>query len=196
MLFRSAFELVDSAIQFKSVDLNQSFFLDHRTDLAMSLEVAEHLEPSSSSQFVGCLTQASDAVLFSAAYIGQGGTNHLNERPHTYWAGLFRDRNYVPFDLFRPVLWGNEEVSFCYRQNVFLYCKENSGSYRAIRAAGCSEIIETSFMNCIHPALCALKCRTIDIGFSEHMRDVVPSLYRAIQRRIKRSNPTSGTASP
>jgi SAM-dependent methyltransferase len=193
--WNSQSRMVDGAIQFKSVDLNQPFFLAGKVDLAMSLEVAEHLEPSSSSQFVECLTQSSDAVLFSAAYTGQGGTNHLNERPHTYWAGLFRDRNYVPFDLFRPVLWGNEEVGFCYRQNVFLYCKGDGASYRAIRAAGCSELRETSFMNCIHPTLYALKNRTIDIGFREHMRDIVPSLYRAIRRRIKRPDPASGRAS-
>lgn len=181
--------MIDSAIQFRSIDLNRPFFVDSRPDLAMSLEVAEHLEPSSSLQFIDCLSQASDVVLFSAAYTGQGGTNHLNERPHTYWASLFRDRSYVPFDLFRSFLWGNEEVCFWYRQNTFLYCKEGSGSYHAIRAAGCSELTETSFMNCIHPALYEMRCRSIDIGFREHMWDVVPSLYRAVKRRMRRLKP-------
>lgn len=185
--------MIDTAIHFRSIDLNRPFVPGSRVDLAMSLEVAEHLEPISSSQFVGCLSQASDAILFSAAYPGQGGTNHLNERPHTFWAGLFRDRNFVPFDLFRSFLWGNEEVGFCYRQNTFLYCKEGSTPYHAIRNAGCSELTETSFMNCVHPILYGLKCRTIDIGFREHIRDLTPSLYRAIQRRIKWLGPTPRT---
>jgi SAM-dependent methyltransferase len=180
--------MIERAIQFRSIDLNQPFFLDNKADLAMSLEVAEHLEPSSSSQFVECLTQASDAVLFGAAYTGQGGTNHQNERPHTYWARLFRARSYVPFDLFRPPLWGNEEVGYFYRQNTFLYCKKGSASYHALKAAGCFELRDISFMDCIHPVLYGLKCRN-EVGFREHMRDVVPSLCRAVQRRIRRPRP-------
>jgi SAM-dependent methyltransferase len=184
--WNSQSEMIDSVIQFKSIDLNRPFVVDSRTDLAMSLEVAEHLEPSSSLQFIECLTRASDAVLFSAAYTGQDGTNHVNERPHSYWAGLFQDRSYVPFDLFRPFLWGNEEVSFCYRQNTFLYCRGGSSSYNAIRAAGCYELMNISFMDCIHPTLYKMRWRTIDIGFREHISDVVPSLYRAIRRRLRR----------
>jgi len=177
--------MVEDAIQFMSMDLNQPFLLNDKADLAMSLEVAEHLEPSSSSQFVECLTQASDAVLFGAAYTGQGGTNHQNERPHTYWARLFVARGYVPFDLFRPFLWTNKEVAYFYRQNTFLYCKEGSSSYDSLKAAGCSELVDVGFMDCIHPILYALKCRN-EIGFKEHVRDIVPSLSRAVQRRIRR----------
>jgi SAM-dependent methyltransferase len=181
--WNSQSEMIDSAIQFRSTDLNRPFVVDRKTDLAMSLEVAEHLEPSSSQRFIECLSQASDAVLFSAAYTGQGGTNHLNEQPHTYWAGLFRGRGYVPFDLFRPFLWGNEEICFWYRQNTFLYCKEGSGSYHAIRGAGCYELNNASFMNCIHPALYEMRRRTIAIRLRESISDVIPGLYRAIRRR-------------
>lgn len=180
--WNSQSQMIDSVIQFKSTNLNRPFVVDSRVDLAMSLEVAEHLEPSSSQQFIECLSQASDAVLFGAAYPGQGGTNHLNEQPHTYWAGLFRGRGYVPFDLFRPFLWGNEEVRFWYRQNTFLYCKEGCASYHAIRSKGCYELNNVSFMNCIHPALYEMR----RARFRKRVSDAIPSLYRAIQKRFQR----------
>jgi hypothetical protein len=49
------------------------------------------------------------------SYTKQGGINHINEQPHTYWAQLFAEHGFVPFDLFRPVFWGNENVCFWYR---------------------------------------------------------------------------------
>jgi len=66
---------------FAAVDLNKVFEADRRFDLAISMEVAEHLAPESSANFVRSLTRLSDIVLFSAAVPGQGGTNHINFHP-------------------------------------------------------------------------------------------------------------------
>ena len=99
------------------------------------------------------MAAASDVVLFSAAYTEQGGTNHINEQPHTYWAELFALQDFVPFDVFRPEFWGNENVCFWYRQNTFLYVKKDSAPFRQIRTYGFNEIVNISFMNCIHPNL-------------------------------------------
>jgi hypothetical protein len=187
--------MIDSAIRFRSVDLNKPFSVPIKADLAISLEVAEHLEPSSSSQFVECLAKASDTVLFGAACPGQGGANHLNERRPSYWAGLFRKQGHVVFDLFRPVLWGNDEISVWYRQNAFLYCREGGDSYRAIRSAGCSELTETSFMDCIHPVLYELRLGT-GIGFTEHVKSLAPSLCRAVQKRMRTAKTTRWATRP
>jgi SAM-dependent methyltransferase len=54
-------------------------------DLAISLEVAEHLPARLADRFVKLLTTAGDTVVMSAATPGQGGTNHFNEQPHDYW---------------------------------------------------------------------------------------------------------------
>src|SRR5699024_10679550 len=51
-----------------------------RFDLAMSLEVAEHLPASAARTFVKSLTAQSDFVLFSAAVPHQGGRHHVNEQ--------------------------------------------------------------------------------------------------------------------
>ena len=176
-------EMIDSAIQFRSTDLDQTFTVDRRTDLVISLEVAEHLKPSSAGQFVDYLCQASDAVLFSAAYTGQGGTHHLNEQPHSYWAHLFRNRGYMPFDLFRPVLWGNEDVRFWYQQNTFLYCKEGSIPFDTIKGKGCCELSNVRFMDCIHPSLYEMRRRSIGLRFRQNISGVISTVQRRLLHR-------------
>lgn len=179
--------LLDKAINFRSIDLNKPFSLDRRVDLAMSLEVAEHLQPSSSSQFVQQMTNAADAVLFGAAYTAQGGTNHINEQPHTYWAKLFIERGYAPFDFFRPTFWDNDNVCFWYRQNTFLYLKRGSLPYERITSQGFSAMADISFMNCIHPKLYELKL-TPRLRFRDHIEDLIPSFARSIRYRMGARN--------
>ena len=135
-------------------------------------------------------TDASDTVLFSAAYTKQGGTNHINEQPHTYWARLFAAQGFVPFDLFRPVFWGNEDVCFWYRQNVFLYLRKNSTAWQRMETYGFKEIADTSFMNCIHPDLYNPKAAQADsvLGFKDHLAALLPSLMRAVRRRFAASS--------
>jgi len=174
--------MIDDAICFQTVNLNEPFSIPQKVDLAMTLEVAEHLDPATAPQFVNCLADAADVVLFSAAYKNQGGTYHINEQPHSFWAHLFAKHDFVPFDLFRPVFWGNEDISYWYRQNVFLYLEKNSAACQKLRAHGFSEIADVSFMNCIHPQLYDRK--NIPPSVLSHVRDFVPSLRRALRRRV------------
>ena len=60
---------------------------------------------------------------------------------------------FFSFDLFRPVFWGNENVCSWYRQNAFLYLRKNSAPWRQIETHGFKELVDASFMNCIHPEL-------------------------------------------
>ena len=62
---------------FKEVDLEKEIILDQKYDLAISLEVAEHLSESSADTLVKNLIQSSDVILFSAAIPFQGGQNHV-----------------------------------------------------------------------------------------------------------------------
>ena len=64
-------------------------------------------------------------VLFSAAVPGQGGENHINERPLDFWRGLFRAHGYRAFDAFRPGLAGLADVEPWYRYNVLLYVRND-----------------------------------------------------------------------
>ena len=178
--------MIDDAIQFRSIDLNTPFSIPQRVELTISVEVAEHLERKTAPQFVQCLTDTSDAILFSAAYLNQGGMNHINERKHSYWAKLFAAHDFGPFDFFRPVFWGDSDIDFWYRQNVFLYVRKNSSEWRTVTSAGYKTMSSLDFMDCIHPDALRFRCdcRGENLGFKNHLLALGPSFVRAMRRRF------------
>jgi SAM-dependent methyltransferase len=114
-------------IDFVPVDMEQADFeLDRRYDLAISVEVAEHLSADRADFIVGKLCAASDVVLFGAALPMQGGVHHIHEKPLTYWKDKFRDNGYEAFDIIRPAVWDNNDVLRWFRQNTVLYVKQGS----------------------------------------------------------------------
>jgi glycosyltransferase involved in cell wall biosynthesis/SAM-dependent methyltransferase len=110
--------------RFTAADLNERIETGRRFDLAISLEVAEHLSFHRSETFVADLVRLSDLVLFSAALPYQGGTNHINEQWLEFWAILFRRHGYVACDPLRQHLWRDAEVDFWYSQNLLVFCPE------------------------------------------------------------------------
>ncbi|MDT8380578.1 MAG: class I SAM-dependent methyltransferase, partial [Desulfotignum sp.] len=70
---------------FREVDLEKSVSPERSFDLALCLEVAEHLHPDSADNLVETLTSLSSRILFSAAVPGQMGQNHINEQWPEYW---------------------------------------------------------------------------------------------------------------
>ncbi len=110
---------------FQAVDLSKPFTLGRIFDLAISLEVAEHLPAVSAASFVESLTQLAPAVLFSAAIPLQGGNHHINERWPDTWAELFAKHGYVPIDSIRRQIWQNEAVEFWYSQNILLFARRD-----------------------------------------------------------------------
>lgn len=55
-------------------------------DLALCLEVAEHIPEEFTDIFLKNVTAFSGLLAMSAAPPGQGGRHHVNERPRRYWA--------------------------------------------------------------------------------------------------------------
>jgi SAM-dependent methyltransferase len=106
---------------FSVADLLQEVNLPRRYDLALCLEVAEHLPPSSSDVLVHSLAKASDLVIFSAAVPGQGGIHHVNEQWIGYWEKKFLQHGFLLHDVLRPMIWDNEKIKWWYRQNIFLF---------------------------------------------------------------------------
>ena len=86
-------------------------------DLAVCLEVAEHLPAEASVRLVEGLADAT-AVLFSAATPGQPGVGHINCQPHDYWHALFADCGLEPTHVGN---WFSDPVADFYRRNMFLY---------------------------------------------------------------------------
>ncbi len=110
---------------FEVADLEQPIKAARRFDLAISLEVAEHVSAKNAGQFVDSLTGLADLVLFSAAIPMQGGVGHINEQPPQYWADLFAERGYVQFDTVRHLIWSDTKIATWYRQNTVLYVSQS-----------------------------------------------------------------------
>jgi hypothetical protein len=94
-------------------------------DLAISLEVAEHISEQGADGFIHLLTSLSNRILFSAAIPNQTGENHLNEQPHVYWKNKFQLKGYEMLDIIRPLIWNNQKINWWYRQNIFLLVKKS-----------------------------------------------------------------------
>jgi SAM-dependent methyltransferase len=126
--------LIDPA-EFWAGDLSGPIRLEGRSDLAVCLEVAEHLPAPAGRALVAALADAAPLVLFSAAVPGQGGVHHLNEQWPDYWADLFAEHGLRRLDPIRRHIWQDQRVWWWYRQNLFLYARpEVIAASEALRA--------------------------------------------------------------
>lgn len=126
-------------------DLEQRF-TGPLVDLAISLEVAEHLSPARADSFVADLVALAPAVLFSAAIPGQGGVGHLNEQWQSWWAARFARHRYGAYDVVRPAIWADEAIPAWYRQNVVLYLDAATAGALSLSPT------EPALLDRVHPA--------------------------------------------
>lgn len=138
-------------------DLEQPFSMDRKFDLAMSLEVAEHLKESSAKDFVSSITKLSDVILFSAAITKQGGQNHINEQLPSYWSNLFAKEGFTFIDVVRHNFWNNPKVDIWYRQNIFLIVKNEKLNEFA-------NVARFNQLDIIHPELYTSKLNQMEDG--------------------------------
>jgi hypothetical protein len=141
---------------FRQQDLAQPWDLGRRFDIALCLEVGEHLTAVSAVTLVQSIVAHSDVVVFSAACPGQRGQHHVNCQWPEYWQGLFNAEGYVCDDSIRWKIWELDSVEAWYRQNSFV-------ATRATDRAG----KESRIKPVIHPQMLAIK--GFDI-FSEEQR--------------------------
>jgi SAM-dependent methyltransferase len=118
-------KLVIDKSHYMDRDIRQYTPCKEKYDLAICLEVAEHLEPEFADVLIRNLSEMSDVVLFSAAIPLQGGINHHNEQWPSYWAKKFWDVGLhpIPVDI-RCVYWDDDEIGVWYRQNMVLYTRK------------------------------------------------------------------------
>ena len=120
-----------------------------RFDLALCLEVVEHLNEEAGFRLVDALTNVAPVIVFSAAIPGQGGDGHINERWQSYWVCQFEQRGFKAFDLIRPLVWYDQSVAFWYRQNILIFI-----SNTAISMLNCGEETSSLFIaDVVHPEL-------------------------------------------
>lgn len=122
---------------FRRTKLEESIRIERRFELAMSMEVAEHLPAERAAGFVTDLCALAPVVLFSAAIPGQGGEHHVNEQWPSYWAQLFAARGYRASDALRPAIWDDEQIAWWYRQNLVLFVDANALARHPKLAAAC-----------------------------------------------------------
>lgn len=73
----------------RTLDLTTPIRLGRTFDLAISLEVVEHIDKEFAEIAVENICRHADNVFFSAATPGQGGYGHVNEQPFEYWEEIF-----------------------------------------------------------------------------------------------------------
>ena len=101
-------------------DLTRPWNLNKRFDVAVCLEVAEHLDATTAPALINALVLHSDLIFFSAACPGQEGQHHVNCQWPEYWQDLFNERGYVCSDYPRWQIWDNPRIEPWYRQNTFV----------------------------------------------------------------------------
>lgn len=161
--------------RFIAHDLSVPFRTQRRFDLALCLEVAEHLPPEAAETIVETLVRLSSIIYFSAAIPLQGGTHHVNEEWQSEWAVRFRNHGFHPVDQIRKALWDNRDVLFFYPQNGLLYVDERllreNPKLHALHHA-----TDTSMISVVHPE------------FIKHLgiRQIVTSFPKLVKQAIDR----------
>jgi SAM-dependent methyltransferase len=137
---------------FRAADLAQSISVGRGFDLALSLEVVEHLPAERAAPFVRMLTELAPVVVFSAAIPMQGGTGHVNEQWPSYWVSEFEALNYVALDFIRPAIWSDRNVDYWYAQNLLVFVDEDALPALPLLAAE-RERTRSSQLDVVHPSL-------------------------------------------
>jgi hypothetical protein len=176
---------------FIEMNFDKGIIPDKKYDLAISLEVAEHLPENSAALFVDTLTRASDFVLFSAAIPFQGGQNHINEQWPHYWNCLFKNRGYIAIDFLRGEIWDNPQISYWYRQNILLFVKCEAVKKVKVHESVCC--INHPPVSMVHPEtyLNAVNCNIFTIPVIRGMKilskriikNLLGKMYYSINRR-------------
>lgn len=140
------FKNIDSS-EFQMKDLEKNLGIKKKYDLAICLEVAEHLTPKRAKSFVEELTSFSNVILFSAAIPKQGGDHHYNEQWLSYWSELFDSNGFEVHDIMRNIFWNNPNVYWWYKQNMVLVVKKG----HVIN--GLAQLQYNSIPDLVHPEL-------------------------------------------
>ena len=90
-------------------------------DLAICLEVAEHLFPNRAKGLIKDLAKAAPIILFSAAVPGQADRYTSTSSGPGIGRTCLPSMTYVRLDLIRPLIWQDPRVNWWYQQNVYLF---------------------------------------------------------------------------
>lgn len=147
------------ADRFRAADLAQPLDLGERFDMALCLEVAEHLPTEAADVLVDTLVRHAPAILFSAAVPGQGGEGHVNEAWPSLWRARFERRGYLALDGLRARIWDVSEIEPWYRQNLVVYADRR---WLADAPALAERLGGPAPFDLVHPDLFVAKTRWLE----------------------------------
>lgn len=114
-------------LQVLPFDLERAVPLSNeRVDVVVSVEVAEHLPErfaDSYAELVARSVRPGGVVVFTAATPGQGGVDHVNEQPHSYWIKKLQSHG-LTYDAVRSKCWREaweNRTAPWYSTNVMLF---------------------------------------------------------------------------
>ena len=169
-------QLVISKEEFQIINFESTFKLKTSYDLAICLEVAEHLSENSADKFMESLCVLAPVICFSAAIPGQGGTNHLNEQWQSYWIEKFNSMGFECYDCLRPTIWYNVNIAVHYRQNIFIFVKKSQDEITIPE----HQHIRNSISDLVHPSVLADKTGPQNNSFKKFFLGFLPHYFKAI----------------
>ena len=112
----------------------RKFDLEHDTlekdienfDVTICMEVAEHLPEKYADRLIDLLASLSPITVFTAATPGQGGKDHINEKPHDYWIDKFESHGFRYEQKLSQAWrrqWDIENVVEFYQRNLMIFCQ-------------------------------------------------------------------------
>lgn len=174
-----------AADQFMVANFEAPFTLDRRFDLALSVEVAEHVMPEWATSFVDNLTNHADLILFGAAIPLQGGYRHVNERWPSYWTDLFAARGYAVYDLIRPRVWTDRSIPYFYRQNTLLYVKRERSDLVGIAEKEVLRLATAHPLDIVHPEKFIASASYESVSLRRLLPVLPARLFQAARNRAK-----------
>jgi SAM-dependent methyltransferase len=149
---------------FHQQDFTQDWKLDREFDMAVCVEVAEHLPAASAETLIAALVRHAKVIFFSAAAPGQMGQYHVNCQWPEYWQEIFNAHGFSCDDELRWKIWNDARVEPWYRQNIF----------RAVRSPETAGR-EARILPVVHPEMVARRCFD---WFETEMRKCVSEIER------------------
>ena len=114
----------ERGVPVEKFDLEVEEPIQGRSDVTVSFEVAEHLPESLADYYIRVISQFSPVVIMSAATVGQGGLDHVNEQPHEYWIAKMKGQGFE-YDAQTSYQvraeWAEKEVASWYVNNTMIF---------------------------------------------------------------------------
>ncbi len=121
---------LDSRVNDKPSLIQKNLFnIKDSADAILCLEVLEHISPKDSQKAVNKIydTLEKDGILiFSASQVGQGGVDHINNRPKEYWEHKFKEKGLIrcqslETQLLDDYIWKSRHMGWLVKNLMIFY---------------------------------------------------------------------------